>query len=60
MYNIPVQKVWKEHWRVHLKANAITIAMTIWYFSAILLTVVQSRVKNSNYVPRNCTGSINY
>ena len=61
MYHIPVQKVWKEHWKVHMKANAVTIAMTIWYFSTILLTVVQSRVDNlSNLVPRNCTASINY
>ncbi len=60
MYKSPVQKVWKKHWKVHMKANAVTTAMTVWYFSAILITVVQSRVENQNYVVRNCTAPVNY
>jgi hypothetical protein len=60
MYNIPVQMVWKKHWKVHVKANAVTIAMTVWYFSTILLTVLHGFVENPNYVFRNCSAPISY
>jgi hypothetical protein len=60
MYNIPVQKVWKEDWKVHMKANAVTTAMAIWYFTPVLLTVVHGRVEDTNYVLKNCTAPINY
>lgn len=58
MYNIPVQQVWKENWKVHLKANVVTTAMTI--FSAILLTVFDVRVDDPNYILKTCTAPIRY
>ena len=60
MYNTPVQKIWKRNWKVHVMANAVTTAMTIWYFTSVLLTVVHLRVEDSNYIIKNCTAPIHY
>ena len=62
MYNNPLQIIWKEHWRVHMMANAVTTAMTVWYFSTTLLIVVHSRVNHENidYLIKNCTAPMKY
>ena len=47
-HNAPIQRVWNNHWKVHVAVSFITVLMCIMYFSPILLTVVQT---NEDQVP---------
>ena len=55
-HNAPIQKVWNNHWRVHIAVSFITIVMTMLYFSPILLTVIQTNEDQvHNLKARNCS-----
>ena len=57
-YNIPTARVWSKYWKRHVFANAIIVAVLIYYFTQPLLAIFQDRFHHSgaeNYTFRNCT-----
>ena len=57
-YNIPIARVYSKYWKRHVFANAIIVAVLVYYFTQPLLAVFQDRFHDSgtgNYTIRNCT-----
>ncbi|CAB3983266.1 Hypothetical predicted protein [Paramuricea clavata] len=57
-YNIPTARVWSKNWKRHVFANAIILAVLVYYFTQPLLAVFQDRFHDfgtGNYTIRNCT-----
>lgn len=55
-YKTPLQKVWLKNWKLHMLAVSLGCAMTIWYFTAVLLTVFEDSAKGLNI--KNCTAPL--
>ena len=56
-YKNTIREVWLKNWKLHMLANAFVAAMTIWYFSPVLLEVVRVHTNTSGRLNlTNCTG----
>lgn len=55
-YKTEIQEVWFRYWKLHMEAAALNGAMTIWYFTPVLLTVFQVPTENpASLKIKNCT-----
>ena len=58
-HDIPIARVTSKHWKRHIYANGIVIAVLICYFSKPILVISQDRFHHTsfeaNYTIRNCT-----
>ena len=53
---IPVARIWFKRWRLHMLANAFLAAMTVLYFSPVLLEIVEVRMNSHQTMNMtNCT-----
>ena len=50
-----LQEVWYKHWKRHVLAAVLVGAMTIWYFTAILLSVFRTTPNTESFKLKNCT-----
>ena len=54
-HDIPISRVWSKHWRRHMFATGITVAVMVCFFTNPLLAIFENRFQDKNYVVRNCT-----
>ena len=54
-HGIQVLKVWFKHYKLHVLSNAMAVAMTIWYFTGVLLTVFEPHTTCTLSLYKNMT-----
>jgi hypothetical protein len=58
-HDIPIARVWSNHWKRHVLANGIVVATLVCYCTIPLLAVFENRFHDTsvsgNFTIRNCT-----
>ena len=50
-----LQEVWYKHWKRHVLANVLIGALTIWYFTDVVLSVFRTTPNTESFKLKNCT-----